>query len=546
MERRPAEDLGMNGFGGLTGLVALTGMVAAVHAAGCIVPTRFDDCNVYPHAGCSEGGGGSTSTTTSMSTGGNGGGGAPPGSCVPSESADPVADGCGVFVSSSLGMAGNDGLKGSPFKTIQDALDAKKGKDLYVCAEEMAGSVMLSSGVTIYGGLDCHKGWTYVGATTKSVLEGETDKPALTITTDTAGAELIDFTVQAADAATPGGSSIAVVADQAKASLTRCDLIAGNGADGSAGESAPNIPAQGGTNGNSGGNACSADTVNGAAQLDNACMNGDSIGGKGGDGNKVNGGAGQVGLPNNGGGAAGLGDDGTANWSCAISGGEGKTGAPGTSGKEGAGGLASEIGTLSSSGLIGAAGQDGDPGLPGQGGGGGGGVKGDSTPGKTQCMGKPGIGGASGGSGGTGGCGGAPGKGGKGGGASIALVSLNASLTLTEVTIKAGNGGKGGAGGDFQGGGLPGNGGSGGTNSMVAGLKAGCKGGDGGTGGDGGPGGGGRGGHTIGMAFKGSAPSIDAKDMTLGVPGAGGLGGNANLKGNQGADGAASPALEFP
>ena len=43
----------------------------------------------------------------------------------------------------------------------------------------------------------------------------------------------------------------------------------------------------------------------------------------------------------------------------------------------------------------------------------------------------------------------------------------------------------------------------------------------------------------------GTAPTIDAKQVTLGSAGAGGPGGNSNLKGNQGADGVAAPMQEF-
>jgi hypothetical protein len=518
----------------------------AWQVSGCFDAAH--DCERNPILRCGSwavltgGGGGSTSTGTS--TGGNGGGGGTPG-CVPSENVDPVGEDCGVFVSSSLGKAGNDGLKGSPFATIQAALDAKKGTKIYVCAEEMTGSVTLSSGVTMYGGLDCHKGWVYVGGKTKSVLKGEADKPALVIGKEADGAAVVDFAIQGADAVAPGGSSIAAVVDQAAASLFRCDLVAGNGMVGELGANAPEVAAQMGTNGNNGGDACSSDTVNGAAQVKNACGVSNSIGGQGGTGNDVNGGDGAKGLPNNGGGLAGQGDDGTAGWTCSSNGGTGQAGFSGTPGQEGPGALLSEIGALSSGGFVSAPGHDGDPGLPGQGGGGGGGVKGDGTMGKTLCKMNPGIGGASGGSGGAGGCGGEGGKGGKGGGASIALVSLDAKLVLTDVTLKASNGGKGGAGGNSQAGGAPGAGGIGGSNAGAVGLKTGCDGGKGGPGGDGGPGGGGRGGHSIGLAYVGTAPAIDTKSITLGTSGMGGPGGNENLKGNAGASGVATATQEF-
>ena len=56
------------------------------------------------------------------------------------------------------------------------------------------------------------------------------------------------------------------------------------------------------------------------------------------------------------------------------------------------------------------------------------------------------VAGASGGAGGTGGCGGALGGGGQAGGSSIALLVLDAEVTLASVTLTAGKGGNGGGG----------------------------------------------------------------------------------------------------
>ena len=495
-------------------------------------------------AGDSAGSGG----TASISTTGSGGTGATPILCIPSESKNPVADSCGVFVSSSLGaddMATDRGTKTKPYKTLGAALAKVDVARVYACAEIFTEAVTISTSVELYGGLDC-KSWAYIGAAKKTTLTAEADHIPLTLGNAAGVVSVEDFTIEAASAVIAGGSSIAVLADQAKASLTRCALIAGDGKAGADGDDAPTMAAQAGTNGNPGGNACSADAVNGAAQVKNACGTSNSFGGKGGDGNQDNGTAGALGLPANGGGQSGAGDDSSSGWTCAGNGGRGGDGLPSTPGLEGAGALMTEIGTLTSSGFVAAAGKDGDPGKPGQGGGGGGGVKGDGTMAKTLCNGKPGVGGASGGSGGSGGCGGAGGKGGKGGGSSLALVSLSATLTLSEVTLKAGSGGKGGDGGDLQAGGQPGNGGAGGTNSNVATLNSGCDGGKGGKGGNGGPGGGGRGGHSLGLAYTGTAPVIDAKQITSGAAGKGGPGGNSNLKSNAGSDGVAAVMQSFP
>jgi hypothetical protein len=509
--------------------VSLFACACAAPALGCVftLDLEHEDCALYFHAGCVAGNGSGT------------GGGTPAG-CIPSNNAEPVDDTCGIFVSSSRGKDGTAGTKSAPLKTLQQAIDKAKGQPIYACAEALTGSVTLASGSAIFGGLDCTKGWAYVGGTKKSALTGEANKPALTIAMAAEGAEVADFTIQAPSATAAGGSSIAVIADQAMASLTRCDLVAGDGANGADGEAASSMPAQAGTSGNPGGAACSKDTVNGAVQVENACGIESSIGGNGGSGNKSNGGDGGRGLPNNpGGGQAGQGDDGSAGWSCAGSGGTGGQGLPGEAGKEGAGASTIDLGALTVTGFTAAPGGDGQPGKIGQGGGGGGGAKG----GTIECGAKP-PGGASGGSGGAGGCGGTGGKGGQGGGASLALVSLKASLTLTQVTLKTGNGGKGGAGGDLQLGGDPGAGGAGGT--KVGTLNAGCKGGDGGNGGNGGPGGGGRGGHAIGLVFSGTAPTMDVKQMAIGTAGPGGPGGNNNVKSNAGAEGVAAPMQMFP
>jgi hypothetical protein len=511
-------------------------------ASGCLFVYYEDNCE-RTHDCPTAGTGGMPGTSSS-----SGGTGGTPASCIPSESKDPVADSCGVFVSSSLGAddaAMGRGTQAKPFKSIGAALKNTDVARVYACAESFTEAVTISSSVELYGGLDC-KSWAYVGAKKKTTLTAAADAVPLMLTSTAIAVQVEDFAIEAVNAAKAGGSSIAILVDQATASLTRCDLVAGAGKDGADGADAPSTAAQAGANGNSGGAACSQDAVSGGAQVKNACGMDNSIGAKGGDGNDVNGGDGASGLPDNGGGQSGKGDNGNVGWSCAGNMGEGKTGVPSVAGLEGAGALMTEMGTLTSSGFAGAAGKDGDPGKPGQGGGGGGGVRGDGTMAKTLCGMNPGVGGASGGSGGSGGCGGVGGKGGKGAGSSIAVVSLGATFKLSEVTLKAGNGGKGGIGGDSQAGADGGNGGNGGSNLSIVGLSSGCDGGKGGKGGDGGPGGGGRGGHSIGIAYTGTAPTIDTKQITTSAAGTGGPGGNSNLKSNSGSDGVATTMQSFP
>jgi hypothetical protein len=511
----------------VAGLLGVLGLLSTLVQSGCF--HAADDCELNPILGCGRWALLSTST------------GVPPVGCIPSENKDPIADTCGLFVSSSRGKDNASGSKSAPLQTLRAAFAKANGRPVYACAESFSGSVTLSGGSSFYGGLDCGMGWRFVGSAKKTSLVGEADAPALTIAKAAGGSEVADVDVLSPPAKMPGSSSIAVLVDEATVTLSRCSLAAGNGADGAAGENAPPMSAAAGKDGGKGGDACSAENVNGAGQVINTCGAENSIGGSGGAGTATNGVPGAPGLPeSSSSGQAGQGDNGSAGWSCGAKGGGGggDSGAPGT---PGAGAGMSALGSLRATGFSPAPGTDGLAGKIGQGGGGGGGAKGGSL----ECNGKPGTGGASGGSGGAGGCGGNGGKGGQGGGASIALVSFKAALSLYGVTLSAANGGKGGTGGDLQLGGPGGLGGLGGSNLATAGLKSACKGGDGGSGGEGGPGGGGRGGHSLGIAYLGTAPVIDAQHITTTSPGSGGLGGNKSLKNNAGTDGLAIPIQAF-
>src|ERR1700691_1445357 len=98
-------------------ILAATLLVAVGLAGGCFFTYDCADDET-----CAPGTGG---------TGGNDGG--PPPSCIPSMNSTPVADSCGVFVSSVSGQDTPDaGTREAPFKTITAAL--AKGSTLYVCA----------------------------------------------------------------------------------------------------------------------------------------------------------------------------------------------------------------------------------------------------------------------------------------------------------------------------------------------------------------------------------------------------------------------------
>ncbi|XXY45674.1 PGRS family protein [Sorangium sp. So ce269] len=476
-----------------------------------------------------------------------GSGGGTPSSCVPTENADAVGDACGVFVSAS----GNDewaGTKAKPVKTLGKAISraAEQGSAVYACAEEFTEAAEVPAGVAFFGGLDCANGWIWIGETAKTVVAPGEEAIALKVMRGERPVRIEDVSVHAADAQAPGASSIAVLVDGTEVELERCELVAGNGADGAEGEDAPSEVPEQAPPGNDGTDACSDldmsgapdQTLPGGAQVENTCDGGAlSIGGEGGDGKVNNGDTGQTGQTGVLG-AGGTGEPAVGDWTCAAKG----TGQGGDNGSAGEAGLAaSGLGTLSSSGYAGVSGRAGGVGKPGQGGGGGGGAKG----GAAICPGAMPGAGASGGSGGPGGCGGLPGQGGGAGGASIALASVEGKVTLKDCVLKAGNGGKGGAGGDLQPGGAGGVGGVGGMG--VGGSKNACAGGQGGQGGNGGPGGGGLGGPSLAIAYRGEAVKQGGQTMLMpGTAGAGGPGGSTNVAENAGAEGVTAAEQEFP
>jgi len=469
-----------------------------------------------------------------------------PADCVPHDKGGPVAGTCGIFVSSSLGSDANDGSKDKPFKTLSAAIAKAEaaGKPVYACAETFTGSMTITKGIDVFGALDCAKDWVYDGAT-KTVLVGAPDEIPLFLSGAAKGATVADFRVQAADAMKAGGSSIAVIAEDAAMELVRCEVIAGNGADGAVGKTPAVTAAQGADAPEPDPttmNACiNLASVLGGAPGVTSCEDGDSKGGVGGKGGLPaskdgNGQPGADGEPSNG--VDGLGGEGMSTNNCK----DGSKGGDGSPGLSGVGGVA--LGVLTSAGISGGEGETGATGGRGQGGGGGGGVRtGVFCQAGMMIVEGPG---ASGGGGGAGGCGGPGGAGGQAGGSSIGVISLGSLLVLTDVTIATAKGGNGGNGDIGRSGASGGKGGLGGAASGLSGSKPGCNGGSGGTGGDGGPGGGGRGGHSIAAAYA-IAPMVPLrmKDVMVGTPGEGGLGGLGAPPMSHGAAGMASACWNF-
>jgi hypothetical protein len=495
-------------------LVGVAGSAAALSllAAGCYY--YEDEC--YNIGTCPPGAGSSSSSSGTMTgTGAN---------CDPTKGQ--VANTCGVFVSSSMGDDKNAGSESKPLKTLGAALTKAGGSRLYACGENFTETVKVSSGVTLYGALDCSKGWTY-DASKRTVLTSSADAIPLTLASTAMGVEMFDFAITAADATAMGGSSIAAVVDHATATFTRCSFVAGTAMNGDVGMSggAQAMPADGGT---VGGNAA----PNGMGSI----MGGDGgnnmtcslLGGSGGGGGPAPGGKGLDGLAgdNGNGGAKGAGDVGSG----CTPGGQGSNGIAGPPGL-----VTPGIGAIDMTGYLGIDGQAGMDGTGGTSGGGGGGSRATTT-----------AHGAGGGGGGAGGCGGKLGTGGKAAGSSIALVSVSATVTLLNCALASGKGGNGGAGGDGQFGQQGGSLALGGNSGGGAGSA--CAGGKGGDGGNGGDGGGGLGGHALGVAATGTAPILDAATKTAITPGTngkGGLGGNMDASTNHGADGKSASCWDF-
>jgi hypothetical protein len=502
--------------------------------AGC------SDCDDYGTCDEPTGGGAGTSGMGGESgqggQGGQGGeGGGPPAGCIPSEVDGVVEDSCGVFVSSSLGTAGAEGTKAAPVATIAEALSIANGKPIYLCGESFDEAVDMDAGTDVFGALACADGWAYASGT-KSQINGPENVIAWKVS-GSGTSILADLAVAAASATDPGASSIAMLIDGSTVDLLRCDLTAGDGAAGAPPPADPDDPTLDGDPATNGSNqdalmqmACVAATdINGGAPGEKTCGAVNVDGGSGGDGQNIaNGGNGAPGNGPGGSGTGGPGGNGEG-LPTPCSGTEGDQGGPGTPG-DGATGL----GSISSTGYAGTPGGAGvSAGGHGEGGGGGGGAN--------ECGTGLAFAGPSGGGGGSGGCGGAPGVGGAAGGSSIALVSLDATVTLTGSVLTANLGAVGGIGSAGQeggDGGAPGNGGMGGGA---------CAGGQGGHGGRGGAGGGGLGGHSLGIAFTGAEPMRDGGSITVGEAGLGaegGDGGPSNL-GGTGENGQALETLSF-
>lgn len=469
-------------------------------------------------------------------TGGAGGGTTTSASPCDDPANGPVPESCGIWVSASLGKDTNSGTQSDPVASLAHAVELAKERTghVYACAETWTAPLLLPGNMALHGSFDCVNGWKYLGSEKRAILATAPDEIPLIVSDDGSGgkATMTDFHIEAADALKPSGSSIGIfVRDTVPLWLYRCEVIAGNAADGLDGTT-EDEPAPGGLQGNNGSDACSAAVSKGGAAPVVSCNVGTSKGGAGGDGSPMlatDGAAGEPASGNPEDGTGGLGE--SSNPVCTP----GKQGANGVDGAFGHGALGftpSHKGRLTVDGYFGDPGDDGQSGTPGQGGGGGG-----ATLGNMAVCGAATPGGAAGGSGGSGGCGGKGGKGGQPGGSSLGIALRQSKVGLFNTTVRTGNGGKGGNGAPGQAGGLSGIGGPGG--SGTGSIKSGCAGGSGGNGGKGGWGGGGLGGSSIVIATadaSGQWPIHSDTEYALinGIPGLGGKGDPVNFSQSDG------------
>lgn len=465
----------------------------------------------------------------------------PPPGCVdsPSDNSEVIRTECAFFVGGPAASDANDGSEIAPFASLAAAVNAAKTVKarVYLCGA-VAERVDVLAGISIFGGFDCTgTEWTFDATMRATITPSAPAQDApfqSSIRISGAGKTTIeDVDIQAADASYPGGSSIAVIVNEATVAFARSTLKSGNGQDGSVGttpadNNGPSTSTDPSIAGNDGTDACmggASGNLGGAGKPNPLCS--ESSGGKGGTGHDLVGAeSGESGLPSSA--ASGIGGTGEDAVAC-------KAGSGGANGKNGPSAMgATGAGSISPTGYAGVAGSTGTAGMVGQGGGGGGGAKG-----RTNCY------GASGGGGGAGGCAGAGGLGGQAGGASIGLVSINGRVTFAMVDIVVGSAGNGGHGGDGQLGATGGSGGLGGAGAKdPMATDYACDGGKGGRGGNGGMGGGGCGGHALGIAYTGqTTPDTSSVNISTGTAGVGGIG--ADASGN-GCNGVKGPSQGFP
>ena len=486
-----------------------------------------------------------------------------------------------IFVATAGSDAGACDTMTAPCLTIAGAIAKAAGagkRDVYVSqGVYTAAAFAIGDGVNVYGGYDASANWGRDAAHTvtvngsHNVNVGATEPQtvvvyASSLTLPTIVSDLTFANLSATDttATGQGKSAYTILLRDIPAgilTLRNSTIIAGDGADGadgSNGADASLVFSSGpmtGTNGGGGGVGVGCGNERGASGPGgfNAGAGGAASGGAGGGGGltdndcsfppDLDAGNGLIGIS-----AAtfaagsfgyrGLGGLG-ANCSAGFTGNDGRV-------INGAGGDgAASNGQLIADLWTGFDGEAGDLGEHGTGGGGGGGGGGCDLGADTY-----GAGGGGGGAGGMRALGG--GGGGRAGGGAFGVYLINASPTLSGLSIVMGHGGDGGSGGQGGRGQSGGEGGAGGV-AHTGLVNHGGPGGDGGHGGHGGGGGGGAGGISAGIftTSAASVPVLTGLSFVTGASGMGGLGGPSapaappsEQDGNDGQNGAPGPVAQ--
>ena len=430
-----------------------------------------------------------------------------------------------IFVTTT-GNDADPGTKLLPKKTINAGINAALiggFPSVLISLGTYSERVILSNGVSLYGGYNSSSAWSRSAANVVSItgidqndrvtaLEGTS---ITSVTIDRIRFEAINASGAAVDG--NGKSNYSVFLTSCTGTIFKnCVIKSGNASNANSGTAGTSGVV--GNNGSNGlpGHCDNNVTATGGAGGTSSCSRAGGNGGAGGY-NFNSGQPGSTGAgPTSGGSGGSSGDPGSPG-SNAIS------GSVGINGFDALGGIGGTI----LGGWVGASGSAGTNGTNGNGGGGGGGGGGQNC---AFCVFGTGNGG---GGGGAGGCLGTGGSGGFAGGASFGFFLINSnSIQVTNSTITSGKGGNGGVAGNGAAGGLGGSGGTGGLTCIVE-VGRGGNGGNGGKGGNGGHGGGGSGGPSYSVYRAASTVTLTSTPLTVGVAGNGGT-----SSGNWGSSGA--------
>ena len=484
----------------------LAGAVFGASSTGCAI-FGSDDSSAPP-----------TQDTAMPSRDDNDGGAKAPAVGGPADSSE-LTDALGVFVSPS----GDDRANGNhdhPLASIQTAIDLAKriGKRVYVCSGTFHEALTLADSISVIGGLTCVDNDWRVGAE-HTRIEASTS-PAVRAQNITTPTRLESLDIVAPDATAPSGSSIGLLADHTTGlTIASSKITAGNAANGANGKDGIQLSNAATVDGAAGWDQISCTTSGGCnhdirgfwanpprgKQGANVCVGAPGFvaesGGFGGSGGlyqiDLNGPITTVDLY-----------QGSALYK-AEPGDHAHTSGPGVNGADGTSApINLTITAQGFSPIDGTPGKDGAPGAGGSGGDGFASTTNDQHVGDVWT-------GWTGAGGGAGGCPGLAGSAGTGGGASISAILVESPVAFDAVELHSARGGAGGL-GSF--GSSPTAGGAAGTNSQSS-LIPSRTAQPGGHGGAAGISGNGANGPSLGIAYVGAKPVIDAQTkITPGAP----------------------------